>query len=253
MSHGRLNARWIRVLEFMKPISIVLAIIIGCSSAAALTTSRLYWGYWLLVPSADWAVSGLASTERFTTSCCGTDPQSGRTALREAARTEWDGAGNPPVEHLPLALIRQGVEPLTDEAVPASVLSSIRDTLDSAGALAEGEAGYTHAKSLGGHVAMGRDRQGRERIVAALFGGEASNDHHPYYEAAFERTSDGRLRLLGVRRYWFDVAGLEGFAHWLGAIVGAIIGVVISCAFLFGWRAPRWKAESLTRATTLLD
>jgi hypothetical protein len=103
MRRLRLNERWIRWLEFIKPNLIVLAIVIGCSSAAALITSRLYWGYWLVVPSADWVVSGLASTERFTDFFCCIDPLSGRTALRQAAQAEWEGTGDAPVRNLPLA------------------------------------------------------------------------------------------------------------------------------------------------------
>src|SRR5262245_23535807 len=112
-----MRAGWIRLLDFARPIVIVLAIVIGCASAGALITSRLYWGYWLVVPSADWAVSRLASTERFTICCA--EPLSGRIALRLAAIDEWYGEVG---QNLPLALIKRGAEPLTDDAVPSSVV-----------------------------------------------------------------------------------------------------------------------------------
>jgi hypothetical protein len=86
-----------RSLDFIRPIVIVIAIVLGCASAAALTTSRLYWGYWILLPAADWAVSPLASTQRFTSFFCCTDAQSGRKALMQAAQGEWEGAGDAPV------------------------------------------------------------------------------------------------------------------------------------------------------------
>jgi hypothetical protein len=70
-------------------------------------------------------------------------------------------------------------------------------------------------------------------VVAALWGGEVSNDHHPYYEVAFTSLPTGALHLLGMRQYWFDVAGLEGIAHWLAAFAGLIVGTASSAAYLF--------------------
>ena len=62
------------------------------------------------------------------------------------------------------------------------------------------------------------------------------------YEAAFARAPTGKLTLLGVRRYWFDFAGLEAIAHWLGALGGGLIGVACSLVYLFGWLPTRKAA-----------
>jgi hypothetical protein len=97
-------------------------------------------------------------------------------------------------------------------------------------------------RTRGATFATGVDTQNRQTVLAAVWGGEVSNDHHAYYEAAFARAPTGKLMLLGVRRYWFDFAGLEGAAHWLGALGGGLIGVACSLVSLFGWLPTRKAA-----------
>ena len=178
----------------MKATWIVAAIIVGCSSAAGLVTSRLYWGYWFSPPSADWMVSPIVSVDRFTTFACCSPNRSGLQALHDAAKVEFHGSGDAPSANLPAALVRRGLDPGREEAVPAAVLTTITGVLDSRGALVEGEPGYTLAKELWGHVALGRNAQGADLVVAALAGGEVSNDHHSYYEAAFAGSSTGEWK-----------------------------------------------------------
>lgn len=94
----------------------------------------------------------------------------------------------------------------------------MREALESAGALAEGETGYTHAKELWGHMAVAQNTQGMEIVVAALDVGEVSNDHHPYYEAAFTSSYEaaftssptGELTPLEIRRYGSMWLALKG-------------------------------------------
>lgn len=217
----------------MKPVLIVVAAMVFGAVLGALTTSRVYWGYWLRVPSADWLVADVASTERFTVfACCDRPSESGHTALQTVAGVPMQAAGDAPVANLPAAIIRRGVPPTSDLAVPATVLSSVREALDAAGVLVAGEPQYQYAKTIWGNVAIGRTKAGGELVLAAVWAGEVSNDHHPYYEAKFARTDTGQLTLLGARRYWWDFAGVEGIAHWLGGVAGAIAGVACSLAFL---------------------
>ena len=177
-------------------------------------------------------ISSIASVERFTTFWCCTPNRSGRQALQEAAQTEFHGAGDSPAANLPAALVQHDLQPHSEEPVPTAIPTRIEEALESRGVLRPGQPGYTHAKELWGHVAIGRDARGSELIVASLWGGEVSNDHHPYYEVAFESPPRGALQILAMRQYWFDFAGLEGIAHWLAAFAGLIVGVASSAAYL---------------------
>jgi hypothetical protein len=85
--------------------------------------------------------------------------------------------------------------------------------------------------------------------LPACLGGEVSNDHHAYYEAAFAISPTGELRLLKWRRYYYDFAGLEGIAHWLAALAGgmaAVIAWTITAAVRLAWRAASRRYTSGT-------
>jgi hypothetical protein len=216
----------------MKATLVVAAILVGCTIVPFLTTSRLYWGYWIVPPSPNASVSSIASVERFTTFWCCTPNSSGRQALQEAAQDEFSGAGDSLASNLPAALVQLDLQPRSEEAVPAAILTKIEEALESRGVLRGGQPGYARAKELWGHVAIGRDAHGSELIVAALWGGEVSNDHYPFYEGVFESLPTGALHVRDVRQYWFDFAGLEGLAHWLAAFAGLMVGAALSVMFL---------------------
>jgi hypothetical protein len=211
------------------PIAVVL--LTACGSCSA--TSRLYWGYWFGLPSASWMLSSIASVERFTTfDCCDAGVgSSGRQAVRMGAELELYGSGHWPRHNLPAALVKQRLQPTTANEVPAPVLASVRRSLESNGALIEGGPGYPFAKTLWGHVAVGQRTHGGSVVIAALWGGEVSNDHRPYYEALLATLPTGELQLLEVRQYWFDVAGLEGLAHVLAGLGGGILAGVACIAY----------------------
>jgi hypothetical protein len=70
---------------------------------------------------------------------------------------------------------------------------------------------------------VGKDRNGRDLYVAALVGGQVSNDHLPYYEIVAVPAGGERVTIKSLHFYWWDLAGLEGFAHWLGGIAGTVL------------------------------
>jgi hypothetical protein len=213
---------------------LVWAIIAGCSGIGCVGTARLYWGYWLVLPSAKALVTPLAFVERFTTfSCCtSSDSKSGAAAVETGAKFPFYGAGDWPEGNFPKALLAAHMLPTSEDVVSGNLLEELRGTLDADGVLVDGDPGYPLAKKLWGHVAVGKGPDGRQMIASALWGGEVSNDLHPYYEVLFSRTPSGDLRVVRARRYWFDVAGLEGIAQWLGGIAGFVVGTIGSVVYL---------------------
>ena len=212
----------------------VTAIVIGCAIGGARLTSVLYWGYFLEPPSAGWLVSDFAVVDRFTSrNCCDlTWAPSGPAGVRDAAAVAWAGPGDAPIRSLPTALLNPALRPRSSEPVPAALQTEIRDALDAAGALIPAESpDYKYAKELWGHVAVGRDARGRELVAAALLAGEVSNDHHPYYEAVLRRSPGGQLEVLRVRHFWWDFAGLEQIATFLGYLGGLLMGVIAAIGY----------------------
>jgi hypothetical protein len=186
----------------------------------AIVTVRLYWGHWFAPPDADRTAATAVSIERFSSFAWDGTATSGRDALADAARWENNGLGESPTGRLPAALLRGGLRPAADDAVPPETLTAIRDLL-----IAEGHS----VEEMRADVAEGKGTDGRLVVLAAVFGPEVSNDHRPYYEVAAVVGDDGRLQPIRVIHYQYDVAGLEGSAHLMTAIPAAIV-----CLFVWG-------------------
>ena len=76
------------------------------------------------------------------------------------------------------------------------------------------------------------DRLGRRLLFLGLTGGEESNDHHPYYELLFRgQAGASDLSFARGQRFFYDVAGMEGFEWYLGwpllTIPSIIAGFVV--------------------------
>ena len=201
----------------------VSALLIPCVGVfAAVITSRIYWGYWLTPPSSDATARHLAQVERFS-SIWRQSQSSGRAALIKAACYVDDTSGESPHGRFPAALIARRLHPSSPDPVASSLLPTVIAALDEGRLLKRGSDAYPSAVDLYGYVVSGRSPGGEPVVVAALSGGEASNDHYPYYEAVFTPSGSGRLVLQSCRFYWYDVAGMEGVAHWLAGIGAALV------------------------------
>jgi hypothetical protein len=80
------------------------------------------------------------------------------------------------------------------------------------GILAESETGYEPWREGRAQVAEGWDASGARLVFIGMRGAQVSNDHYPYYELLFREPVPGDgLHLVSSQRFFFDVAGLEGF------------------------------------------
>lgn len=96
------------------------------------------------------------------------------------------------------------------------VFPGIYEELRKAGLLAASEQGYNSIKGLRGVLVEGTDGSGGRIVVVAASGGEVSNDHYPFYEAAFTSAAGSSdLAYAGGQRFFYDVAGSEGL-EWYG-------------------------------------
>jgi hypothetical protein len=210
---------------------LVIAIACGVFLLSTCLTSRLYWGYWFTPPSSNGTVRHLAELTSFTSFWQHTS-QSGRSALSSGASEVNHASGDAPGGRLPAALIARGLLPSSERPVDASILRAITTALAERKLLRHGDPGYPDAAKLLGQVAVGKDRNGNELYVAALIGGEASNDHHPYYELVAEPARGDGLKIRQLRFYWWDLAGLEGMAHWIAGILATVTWLVCAGFFL---------------------
>ncbi len=202
--------------------------------AVGLAVSRLYWGYWLCPPSSDALVDDIASVERFTTMSWDGSISSGRSALLESAATTNSISGEDPRGRLPAALARRRLYPASPEPVDPLLLPSTVAAISSAGKLLSGSSEYPNPGKLHGHLVLATTRAGTRIALAALTGGEASNDHYPYYEATFGLGAANRPSLERLHFYYWDFAGLEGIAHWLAGVTSVFLAVILWLVFGVG-------------------
>ena len=203
-------------------------LLIALPVAATLVTGAIYWGHWLGPPSSAGTVALLSRVDRFTTFWDVSPPKSGPRALAEAAKRENYIWGEQPLGRLPAQMLREGLTPRTSEPIAEITTDDVRGALERSGLLVHGVPGYSEgARTLGGHMIAGRDRSGATIYVVALTSGQFDNDRYAYYEGAFDVGPDGKLSVRTLRRYWYDVAGLEGFAHLAAGVAAAFLGAML--------------------------
>ncbi len=110
--------------------------------------------------------------------------------------------------------------------------------------LETGAPGYDFAKRISGAVALGTDNQGRATAFASFVGGEVSNDHHAIYEVLWLRSTPPRL--ISSRKYYEDVAGLEGLTAPMMAMTLVVPFAMLALFVVQLWRA---RESALSRRT----
>jgi hypothetical protein len=142
--------------------------------------------------------------------------------------------------------------------MPASRLQSLYKVVDETGRIEEGEPGYWGAKNLRGLVVEALGRDGSRLVFVGVWGGEVSNDHHPYYEFLFTTDSpDGQLKLLSTQRFYYDVAGIEGIewpVFFLVLAIASLTPTLLVQGFLL-WRGRRRlrRPKDKTRKTPTIE
>ncbi len=84
-------------------------------------------------------------------------------------------------------------------------------------------------EDLGGAVIEAVGADGAPLLFVGVSGGEVSNGHYPYYEFLFSGTPPGgKPRLLSSRRFYFDIAGIEGVEWPAFFFVFSMVGLVLT-------------------------
>jgi hypothetical protein len=85
------------------------------------------------------------------------------------------------------------------------------------------------------------DDVGRRALVVGLRGQQVSNDHYPYYEASYRWDGSG-WELDRAQRYFYDIAGIEGFEAPALAAVFTILTFAAACGVAIVYSATRWMS-----------
>ena len=191
----------------------------------SLVLSTLMWGYPWSRPAIDGRVTSIQwhSIGGFHSDADGTKWAPYDLSLpRLIAEQESERTA---VHNLPVAIAQ--LQPLASlDALGASEMEEAEKAVLSMVELERGETGYPYGRRLVGVVARGRDAQGVDHLIAGFNGGEVSGDHHPDYEV-FLSLGERGPRPVSIRKYHFDVAGIEGVSAGVMTIVFTLLGMVL--------------------------
>jgi hypothetical protein len=105
---------------------------------------------------------------------------------------------------------------------------SLYHDVEKTGLLALAQPGYTSSGELRGILLVATTTTGAEYVFLGANGQQVENDHYPYYELVFEKQSDSdTLVFLQGQRFFYDVAGVEGFEWFALWGIFSLIGICL--------------------------
>ena len=198
---------------------LLLAGSLALAFLGAIVLSKHYWGYFFARPGADETIVGARHVASATPVRASTDERgdigfavSDRASIDEFLSYSRSDHYSWPEARVLIAFDDRGLLSRSTALMSDERLSSVYALVDKTGILVDGETGYDEARMLRGVVVEADSVEGAPLLVVAAKGSEVSNDHYPYYELIFSQDSQSETgwRLISHRRFFFDVAGIEG-------------------------------------------
>lgn len=196
-----------------------MAIALLLSAVAGMVLSAIYWRFVFAPPSWAPAVAGIASVEAAQLVGFDDAPERGVHAVRAFADCRDDALA---AGVLGCELLKKRGLRIDDADMGRRTAREVFAQLERRKMLFDGEPGYRSARDLRGLIVLAKGVDGNDYVLAALNGGEVSNDHYPQYHLIF-RVDGGALRLVSSDRYFQDFAGIEGARWWMFAVVLAVV------------------------------
>jgi hypothetical protein len=239
---GALAVRAVRSMIYAVAASIALSVVAGA------VIDKVYWDYYFSRPGIDPTVFEIDRVETVTPF------SSEKYGPLVIDRHETAGSVSEytsdvdslPFQRIPHALKQRGLLPNPLQYVPPERLQKTWQFAQSHTDLYGSSHGYDWRDWSNGVMIEGSLASGSRLAVLAIRGGEVSNDHYPYYEFLLSQNADGSPgRLLSTKRFYFDVAGMEGMA-WYGialalTVLSAPLFMALALATLFLRNARRAK------------
>jgi len=230
-----------------------LSAVVTVSFVAAALVSQLYWGYVFYRPAPDRRIGRLETVHSVTqvvtergadgaSAFVAVEDQSLDSRLEVCRPGEFRASYYCLSERILAALDAREILPDEPLMMPTQELDLVYGLVEATGLVREGTPGYGRAKLLRGVVVEASDADGVRYMIVAVIGGEVSNDHYPYYEFLFEQPAGDAPELCSSRRFYFDVAGIEGLEWrviWLAFFVLGLVLLLIAGLVVFSVRRAR--------------
>lgn len=243
-----------------RPVAILLVVVglVGAVAfAVAVGFSRYYWGYFLSRPDPDRrifdATRVVSATPVYTfvgedgTPRLAVDaPQEGKGTSDRLLRGVDEGADDPYYDldtRVQRVLLRRGLLPAPEgRQLAPERLESLYARLLATGRIDLG--GYPGTMELDGVVIEAAGPKGEPLLFVGVRSGAVSNDHHAYYEFLFSDPPGAPANSppLSVKKFYYDVAGIEGIEWPMFALAIGVVGAVIAVPLaLLVMAVRRWR------------
>ena len=222
-----------RRLAWAYAITALVMVVISFFSSVGI--SRLYWGYYFTRPPVLNEVHDIASVSAVVPVTTTVHDTGAREIIAndDFSITERVAYGRKDYyycldERLLLALDDMDLLP-HNHSTELQLFPALYPLVQKTGILAEPREEYDDSDLLQGIVIDTLSKSGQRMVFVALTGRQLSNDHYPYYEMVFTGNPDSSsLTYTQGQRFFYDVAGMEGF-EWYGLwLLLTWVGVVFS-------------------------
>jgi len=232
--------------RFRRPalaLCVIACVMAAISFAVATGLSKSYWGYFVSRPAVLKEISRVTTVDAVIPVETESDEEGRRSIVAQSKYSIADrlayGRNDSYyglTERLLLALDERNLLPQTHDTDLAD-LPELFPLIRGSGILAKPEPGYNDSDILRGVVIDARDHSGERLVFLGLLGRQLSNDHYPYYEILFSGSTD--LSYVRGQRFYYDVAGIEGFEWYTTwphfAVIGTLVGIVIVTMVMLVW------------------
>jgi len=234
---------------------VTLLLVLGAIGVAAfvvsISASRWYWGYWMSPPALDARVAG-ARRVVSATHVYPVEAESEAPARLEISSIDQDLAPSDEGEldeEYPfrgrdlMALRKSGAMPPQPTSMPVARTEAVYQLLRDTGLLVAGESGG--GTEVEATIFELESETGEPLLFISGSGRQVSNDHYPHYEFLFSNIDPAKPVLLSSRRFYYDVAGMEG-VEWYAllpvvGVLGFLIIVPITVLVMAARRLREWR------------
>ncbi len=219
--------------------SLVLAAALALVFVVSIMISRRLWGYFMVRPDLLSEVGEIAPVKAVVPLKTASDASGKRTivpdrdfSLADSMATGKEDSYYCLSARILIELERRNLLP----AAPATTLDGLPEfysLIQTSSTLAKSSEGYDSSAELKGILIDAADKSGGRLVFLGLTGGQLSNDHYPYYEMLFRGRKDAReLSFVHDQRFFYDVAGMEGF-EWNSILLFLSVPGIVAAFVIF--------------------
>lgn len=229
--------------------SLVLTAALPLVFIISILISKRLWGYFIARPDLLSEVGEIAQVKAVIPVKTESDASGKRTIVPDRDFSVPDSIASGKEDSYYCLSARILIELERRNLLPASSATTLDgmpelySLIQTSSRLAKSSEGYDSSAQLRGIVVDAVDKSGGRLVFLGLTGGQLSNDHYPYYEMLFRGRKDaGELSFVRGHRFFYDVAGMEGF-EWNSILLFLSVPGTVAAFVIFTMGRVLWNRK----------